>query len=71
MGGIGLRVARGALADLVALHGPGRLDGAAVEEEFLRERGLARIRVADDGEGAPLLDLGLKAHPVKGKGRQK
>ncbi len=43
-----------ALADLVRLHRAGNLDRAAEEQKFFGERGLARVRMADDGEGAPL-----------------
>jgi len=50
-------VRRGALPDLVGLHRAGGLDRAAEEQELLGERGLARVRVADDGEGPPLADL--------------
>ena len=32
--------------------------GAAVEQELLGKRGLAGVRVADDGEGAAARDLG-------------
>ena len=55
-------IARGPFADLVALHCASRLDGTAVEQELLGERGLASIRMADDGERASLLDLGLQGH---------
>ena len=41
----------------LALDGTGQLDGPAVEEEFLREGGLACVRVGDDGEGAPPFDF--------------
>jgi hypothetical protein len=50
-------VARGAAADLVVLHGACGLDGTAVKQELLGQRGLPGIRVADDGEGAPSFDL--------------
>ena len=45
------RVARGA----ARLDGAGEMDGAAVEEELLGERGLAGVRVRDDRECAPAL----------------
>src|SRR5690606_41232280 len=35
----------------------GRADGAAVEQQLLREGGLARVRVRDDREGAAARDL--------------
>jgi hypothetical protein len=37
--------------------GAGEMDGVAVEQEFLRERGLARIGVRDDREGATAGDF--------------
>ena len=37
---------------------PGELDGAAEQEQLLGQRGLAGVRMGDDGEGAPPLDLG-------------
>src|SRR3569832_510901 len=50
------------------LHAPGEVDSASVEEELLRERGLPRVRVADDGEVAPPGDLAVErvAHPGRG-----
>ena len=36
---------------------PGELHRAAVKQEFLGERGLARVRVADDGERTPTGDF--------------
>ena len=36
------------------------MDCPAVEQQFLSERGLARVRMRDDGKGAPLLDLAIK-----------
>src|SRR5262249_14215743 len=44
----------------------GHLDGAAEEEELLGERGLPRVRVGDDGEGAPLGD-GVVVSVVHGR----
>ena len=61
---VGDGVARAGLA----LYGAGRLDGAGVEEELLGERGLARVRVADDGEGTPggdLLGQAWHGHPLR------
>jgi hypothetical protein len=40
------------------------LDRAAVEQEFLGQRGLARVGVADDGEGAPAGDFGRQGGAV-------
>ena len=34
-------------------HRPGELDRPRVEQELLGQRGLARVRVGDDGEGTP------------------
>ena len=42
-------VARG----LARLDRTGLPDGSAVEQQFFRQRGLARVRVGDDGERAP------------------
>ena len=41
---------------------PGQLHRAAVEQELLRQRGLAGIRVGDDGEGAAAGDLVVNLH---------
>ena len=43
------RVARGRLA----LDRAGELDGPAVQQELLCQRGLAGVRMGDDGEGPP------------------
>jgi len=44
------------------LHAAREVDGSAVEQQLLGQRRLARVRVGDDGEGAParhlLLELG-------------
>ena len=40
------------LADLVTLHRTRYVDSTAVEQQFLRQRRLTRIRVRDDGERA-------------------
>src|SRR5690606_21209274 len=42
------------------LHGPGEVDGAAVQQQLLRERGLACVRMTDDREGATPTDLGAQ-----------
>ena len=34
------------------LYGARQLDGAAEQEQLFRQRGLARVRMRDDGEGA-------------------
>ena len=39
------------------LDRPCEVDGAAVEEEFFGERGLAGVRMRNNGECAPALDL--------------
>ena len=44
---------------LFALHHPGLGDGPAVEQEFFRQGGLARVGVGDDGEGAAAFDFGF------------
>ena len=49
---------RGGVARRAApLHRPGQVQGPSVEKELLREGGLPRVRVTDDGEGAPPADL--------------
>ena len=55
-------IAGGTPPDLVALYRPSGLDGTAVEQELLRQRGLAGIGVADDGEGAPVFNFVLEGH---------
>jgi hypothetical protein len=55
-------VTRGTAADLVVLDGACGLDGTAVKQELLGQRGLAGIRVADDGEGSPSFDLKRSGH---------
>jgi hypothetical protein len=45
---VGHRVALG----LAAAHRPRQLDGARIQQQLLRQRRLARVRVRDDGEGA-------------------
>jgi len=52
-------VRSGALLDLVALDGPGDVDGAAEEEQFLGKGGFTRVGVGDDREGAAACDLFL------------
>ena len=41
-----------AFPDLVRLDRAGGLDGAAEEQELFGQRGFARVRMADDGEGS-------------------
>src|SRR5574337_78741 len=45
-------VRRGVPRRLAALHRAGHLDRAAEQQQLLGQRGLARVRVADDGKGA-------------------
>jgi hypothetical protein len=47
---------RGALV-LAGGDGPGEVQGVAVEQELLRQRRLARVRVGDDREGAAAGDF--------------
>jgi len=42
---------------LTVLDGAGEVDGIAVKQEFFRERGLARVGVRDDREGAAAGDF--------------
>ena len=44
---------------LFALDLPSLGNGPAVEQEFLGQGGLAGVRVADDGKGAPAIDFFL------------
>ena len=46
-------VRAGAAAVALGAHLAGKLDGAAEEQQLLGQRRLARVRVRDDGEGAP------------------
>ena len=49
-----LHPVRGGVAGgLARLDRTGLADGPAVEQQFFRQRGLARVRVGDDGERAP------------------
>ena len=48
------KVGGGVLGDLVRLHGPGRLDGPAEQQQLFGQRGFARIGVTDDAKGASL-----------------
>jgi hypothetical protein len=50
-------VARGA----AGLDGAGEVDGAAVEQQLLGQRRLARVGVRDDGEGTPGGDFAFEA----------
>ena len=47
---------------LPVLHRAGKVDRVAVEQELLRQRRLARVRVRDDREGASARDFGGKGH---------
>jgi hypothetical protein len=49
---------------LPGLHAARPVDGAAIEQQLFRQRGLARVRVADDGEGSPPLDFFGEGHGV-------
>ena len=53
-----------ALPDLVRLHRAGDLDRAAEKQELFGECGLARVGVADDGEGAPFLNFVCVIHCI-------
>ena len=45
---------------LAAAHRAGQLDRAGVQQEFLGQRGLAGVRVGNDGERAAALDFVLE-----------
>jgi hypothetical protein len=56
-------------------HRPGQMDRASVQEELLRERRLARVRVADDGERPPAADEGFElriyVHDTRNQGNRR
>ena len=45
--------------------GAGELDCAAVQQELFRQRGLARVGMRDNGEGASPLDFFFDAHRAR------
>jgi len=45
---------------LAAADGAGQLDGSRVQQEFFSQRGLACVRVRNDGERAAALDFLLE-----------
>ena len=47
----------GVTLGLARLDRARKVDRPAVEEQFLGQRGLARVRMRDDGECAPLFDF--------------
>jgi hypothetical protein len=47
---------------LLLFTAPAVLDRTAVQQEFLGKGGLTGIRVADDGESAPMFDLFVQGH---------
>ncbi len=51
-------VGLGRAAVALGLDVAGELDGAAEQQQLLGQRGLAGVRMRDDGERAPALDLG-------------
>ena len=53
-------VAGGVAAGAARLDAAGEVDGAAVEQQLLGERRLARVGMGDDGEGAPAGDFALE-----------
>jgi hypothetical protein len=44
---------------LSSLHGPGQLNGSTEEEQFFRKGGFPGVRMADDAESAPSVNLSL------------
>ena len=50
-------VAGGVALGLAGLDAAGLADGAAIEQQLFGQRGLAGVRVADDGERAPFVNL--------------
>ena len=57
-------VGLGGAAVALGLDVAGELDGAAEQQELFRQRGLARIRMRDDGKGPAALDLGRQRRAV-------
>ena len=55
-------VGRGGLLVFARRHRPGELHRAAVEQQLLGQRRLARVRMRDDGERPPLLDFLRNRH---------
>ena len=55
-------VGRGSPLDLVRLDGSRHMDRAAEEQQLFGQRRLARVRVADDGEGSPALYFLFQFH---------
>jgi hypothetical protein len=45
---------------LAGAHGAGQVDRAAVQQQLLRQRGLARVGMGDDGEGAAARNFAFK-----------
>jgi len=45
---------------LAAAHRAGQLDRPCVQQQFFGQRGLAGVRVGNDGEGAAALDFTLE-----------
>ena len=62
---VGGRVARG----LARLHRAGDLDRAGEQQQLLGQRGLARVGVGNDGEGAPAAHLGGEVGHREGRRR--
>jgi len=44
---------------LSSLHGPGQLNGPTEKEQFFRKSGFPGVRMADDAESAPSVNLSL------------
>ena len=59
---VGLR----GLAIALGLDLTGKLDGAAEQQQLFGQRGFARVRMRDDGEGTPALDLGCERRADRG-----
>jgi hypothetical protein len=45
---------------LAAAHGAGQLDRSCVQQQFFGQRGLAGVRVGNDGERAAALNFALE-----------
>ena len=60
----------GVHAGLLALHGTRHADQVAVQQHLLGDGGFTGVRVGDDGEGAPFIDLVGGAHRFLGLRRR-
>jgi len=53
--------------EIPRFHAAGDVDRAGEQQQLLGERGLARVRVGDDGEGAAAGDFPVAAHRMRAR----